>query len=67
MVLERKTDGNFENRQSDDSSNVRCEVIRSKKNIEELMDMLGIKESLDRTAKVASRMQWDGQVLRKED
>ena len=30
------------------------------------MDMLGIKESLDRMAK-ASSMQWYGHVLRKED
>ena len=33
---------------------------------EKLMDMLGIKESLDRMAK-ASGMQWYGHVLRKED
>ena len=31
MVLERKRDGNFENRKSDDSSDVWCEAIRSKK------------------------------------
>ena len=33
---------------------------------EELKDMLGIKESLDRMAK-ASSMQWYSHVLRKED
>ena len=37
-----------------------------RRNSEELMDMLGIKESLDRMAK-ASRMRWCGHVLRKED
>ena len=35
-------------------------------NSEELMDMLGIKEFLDRKAK-ASSMRWYGHVLRKED
>ena len=36
------------------------------RNSEELMDMLGITESLDRMAK-ASSMRWYGHVLRKED
>ena len=36
------------------------------RNSEELMDMLGIIESLDRMAK-ASSMRWYGHVLRKED
>ena len=36
------------------------------RNSEGLMDMLGIKESLDRMAK-ASSMRWYGHVLRKED
>ena len=37
-----------------------------RRNIEKLMDMLSIKESLDRRAK-ASSMRWHGHVLRKED
>ena len=37
-----------------------------RRNIEKLMDMLSIKESLDRLAK-ASSMRWHGHVLRKED
>ena len=37
-----------------------------RKNSDELMDMLGIKESLDRITKASSR-QWYGHVLRKED
>ena len=36
------------------------------RNSNKLMDMLGIKESLDGTDK-ASSMQWYGHVLRKED
>ena len=40
--------------------------LLDRKNSEELMDMLGIKESLDRMAK-ASSMRWYGHVLRKED
>ena len=40
--------------------------ILDQRNSEELMDMLGIKESLDRMAK-ASSIRWYGQVLRKED
>ena len=36
------------------------------RNSEELMDMLGMKESLDRMAK-ASSIRWFGHVLRKED
>ena len=39
---------------------------RNRQNGEEVMDMLGIKESLDRVAK-ASSMRWYGVVLRKED
>ena len=31
MMLERKRDGNFENRKSYDSNDVWCEAIRSKK------------------------------------
>ena len=37
-----------------------------RRNSEELMDMLGIKESLDRMAK-SSSIRWYGRVLRKED
>ena len=37
-----------------------------RRNIEKLMDVLSIKESLDRLAK-ASSMRWYGHVLRKED
>ena len=40
--------------------------LLDQRNSEELLDMLGIKESLGRTAK-ASSMQWYGHVLRKED
>ena len=40
--------------------------LLDQRNSEELMDMLGIKESLDRMAK-ASSMRWYGHVLRKED
>ena len=40
--------------------------LLDRRNSEELMDMLGIKESLDRMAK-ASSMRWYGHVLRKED
>ena len=66
MVLERKRDGNSEkNRKSDDSSDVWCEAIKSKK--ERGVDgQLGMKESLNRMAK-ASSMRWYGHVLRKED
>ena len=40
--------------------------LLDRKNSEELMDMLGIKESLDRMAK-ASSMWWYGHVLGKKD
>ena len=40
--------------------------LLDRRNCEELMDMLGIKESLDRMAK-ASSIRWYGHVLRKED
>ena len=40
--------------------------LLDRRNNEKLMNMLGIKESLDRITK-ASRMQWYGHVLRKED
>ena len=40
--------------------------LLDRKNSDELMDMLGIKESLDRMTK-ASSMQWYGHVLRKKD
>ena len=40
--------------------------LLDQRNSKELMDMLGIKESLDRMAK-ASSMGWYGHVLRKED
>ena len=44
-----------------------CDVkLIDQRNSEELMNMLGIKESLDRMAK-ASSMRWYGDVLRKED
>ena len=63
MVLERKRDGNFEkNRKSFISSDVK---LLDRRNSEKLMDMLGIKESLDRMAK-ASRIRWYGHILRKE-
>ena len=43
-----------------------CGVKRlDRRNSEELMDMLGIKKSLDRMAK-ASSIQWYGHVLRKD-
>ena len=40
--------------------------LLDQRNSEELMDMLGIKESLDGIAK-ASSMRWCGHVLRKEE
>ena len=40
--------------------------LLDRRNSEELMDMLGIKESLDRMAK-ASSTRWYGHVLRKKD
>ena len=40
--------------------------LLDRRNSEKLMDMLGIKESLDRMAK-ASNIRWYGYVLRKED
>ena len=40
--------------------------LLDRRNSEELMDMLGRKEPLDRMAK-ASSMRWYGHVLRKED
>ena len=40
--------------------------LLDRRNSEELMDMLGIKECLDKMAK-ASNMRWYGHVLRKED
>ena len=40
--------------------------LLDRRNSEELMDMLGTKESLDRMAK-ASCMRWYGHVLRKQD
>ena len=40
--------------------------LLDRRNSEELMDMLGIKESLDRMAK-PSTMRWNGHVLRKEN
>ena len=44
---------------------VMCGVkLLNRRNSEKLMDMLGIKESLDRMAK-ASSMRWYGDVLRK--
>ena len=44
-----------------------CDVkLLNRRNSEELIDMFGIKESLDRKAK-ASSMRWYGHVLRKED
>ena len=58
MVLKRKRDGNFENRKSYDSSDVWCEAIRLKKQ-QELMDMLGIKDSLDSIG-VARIFDWGG-------
>ena len=44
-----------------------CRVkLLDRRNSKELMDMLGIKESLNRMAK-ASNIRWYGHVLRKED
>ena len=64
MVLERKGDGNFEKSKMIQAM---CGVkLLDRRNSEELMDMLGIKESLDRMAKACS-MRWYGHVLRKED
>ena len=63
MLLERKRDGNFEKNRKSGSW---CKVIRTKKLSEELIDMLGKEESLDRMVK-ASSMRWYGHVLRKED
>ena len=40
--------------------------LLDRRNSQELMDILGIKESLDRMAK-ASSMRWYSSVLRKED
>ena len=40
--------------------------LLDRKNSDELMDMLGIKEFLDRIAK-ASSMRWYGHVLRKDE
>ena len=40
--------------------------LLDRRNSEELMDTLGIKESLDRMAN-ASSIRWHGHVLRKED
>ena len=40
--------------------------LLDRRNSEELMDMLGIKKSLDRMAK-ASGIRWYDHVLRKED
>ena len=40
--------------------------LLDQRNSEELMDMLGIKESLDRMAK-ASSIPWYGYVLKKEE
>ena len=40
--------------------------LLDQRNSQELMDILGIKETLDSMAK-ASRMRWNGHVLRKKD
>ena len=40
--------------------------ISDKKNTEELMEMLGLKKTLDRMAK-ANRVRWYGHVIRRED
>ena len=54
MVLERKSNGNFEkNRKGDDLSDEWCEAIRSKK-LQGVDGLLGIKESLDKMAKASS-------------
>ena len=64
MVLERKRDGNFENKKRA-MSGVK---LLDRTNSVELMDVLGIEESLDRMAKASSmRLRWYGHVLRKED
>ena len=45
---------------------IRGVKMLDQRNSEELMDKLGIKQSLDRMAK-ASSMRWYGHVLKKED
>ena len=40
--------------------------LLDQRNSKKLMDMLGVKESLDRMPKARS-MRWNGYVLRKED
>ena len=53
-MLERKRDGNFEkNKKSYDLSDMWCKAILDRRNSKELMNMLGIKESLDRMAKAS--------------
>ena len=65
MVLERKSNGNFEKSRMDYDSSFVVKLL-DRRNSEELMDMLGIKEALDRMAK-ASSMRWYGHVLKKVD
>ena len=63
----RERDGNFKNRKSDDSSDVWCEAIGSKKQ-HGVEGHVGNKRVLDRMAKACSRpMRWYGHVLRKEN
>ena len=66
MVLERKRNGNFEKNRKG-TIQAMCGVkVLDRRNSEVLMNMLGIKESLDRMAK-ASSIRWYGHVLRKVD
>ena len=69
MVLERKRNGNFKKNRKG-KIRAMCGVkLLDRRNSEELvdkLDMLGIKESLDRMAKAIS-MRWYGNVLRRED
>ena len=60
MVFERKRSGYFEKNRK-----IYDEVVKlvDKRNTEELMDMLGLKEAADKLAR-ANGMRWYGHVLR---
>ena len=65
MVSKRKWKSNFEkNGESYGESHVRSESGR--KTTEEQMDMLGLKETIDRFA-TANGVRWYGHVLRRDD
>ena len=66
MVLERKREAILR-RNERAMIRAMCGVkLLDRRNGEELIDMLGIKEPLDRMAKASSK-RWYGHVLRKED